>query len=49
MIHGLIINLASKKKKKTENYHRVLHIRISLSSEFQPQQTILIFCQKQKK
>ena len=29
-----------------ENHHRILHIRISLGSEFQLQETILIFWKK---
>ena len=31
------------KKKENENYHRILHFQINLDSNFQLQQTTLIF------
>ena len=33
----------TKKKKKNENYHRILHSQINQDSKFQLQRTILIF------
>ena len=38
--------MCNLKKTKNEKYHQILHNRISLGSNFQPQQTVLIFWYK---